>query len=163
MRSDNVQILALAGVLVAAMIIAAISWSLIPDSQPVKADNVSTPAVIANDTINNTDSMQAPANNTSSYDWESRISDNASGSPSAAPDSGPSSVVKWTDHKDGSELTPEGTAVWSQVITSKADLMIGYHRLSWDNVFYDNMYGGGNMMLQISWAFTDGKQRRLPA
>jgi hypothetical protein len=79
-------------------------------------------------------------------------------SQSSVPEGSPSSIVKFTDGKLGSELKADGTAKWNQEIDSTVAVEIGYNRLSWDNVFYDSLYGGGNMKLQISWAFTDGSK-----
>jgi hypothetical protein len=153
MKSDNVQVLALAGIILAAMIIALISWSLIPDSPPAGRGNASSSDGMAN----YTNGTRAAMDNTS-LPGETIPDSNGSAidSKSSVPEGSPSSIVKWTDGKLGSELTSDGTAQWNQLITSMVNAKIAYNRLSWDNVFYDSLYGGGNAKLQVTLAFTDG-------
>lgn len=153
MKSDTTQVIALACMMLAAIALGVIAWSMIPDPRPetgVKAsmpngtvmDNNSIPAVPDATPLPN---VTASGNNGSSTDV-----------PSSIPVGSPSSIVKWTDGKLGSELTSDGTAVWNQEITSTVNARIAYNRLSWDNIFYDNLYGGGNVKLQVTMAFTDG-------
>lgn len=155
MKSDNIQVLALASIMLAAIFIAVISWSLIPDSPPADRGNVSSSDGMAN----STNGTPAAMDNTSSPDVTIPDSNgSAIDSPASIPVGSPSSIVKWTDGKMGSARESDGKAIWSQLITSPATVKIGYNRLSWDNIFYDNMYAGGNVKLQVSFAFTDGSK-----
>lgn len=154
------QVLILAGVMLAAIILGVISWSMIPDSGQGNV-NSDPPQDRADDTANETDTIPTPgASMPSPAASEPSYPDNDPG----YEDTGqlfegmaPSSIVKWNDHKLGSELTTDGSAVWTELIESTISARIGYNRLAWDNVFYNNQMGGGNAKLQVTVAFTDGQ------
>jgi hypothetical protein len=158
MKSDTMQVLILAGVMLAAIILGVISWSMIPDSGKGNVDSASPQD--ETDDVSQTDSQPTPAASTpaptasepSYMDNDPGYEDNGQLFEGLAP----SSIVKWNDHKLGSELTSDGTAVWTELIESTVSARIGYNRLAWDNVFYDNQLGGGNTKLQVTLAFTDG-------
>jgi cytoskeletal protein RodZ len=158
MRSDRIQVLALAGVILVAIIIGVISWGMIPDSQNNNNPNTSndTPT---NATLNNSYDTPDISKETSS---PNETSPGSESTPTDLPDSYtgdvPTSVVKWQDSKAGSELKSDGKAEWTQLPESTVDAKIGYNRLGWDNVFYDNLFGGGDMKVEVSWAFTDGSR-----
>lgn len=157
MRPDRIQLLAMAGVMLAAIVIGVISWSMIPDSldsQPGNANN-STPSMITGN-----DSYVTP-----DIDGTTSFNGTGPGSESSPTDVLPSytgelptSVVKWTDGKAASELKPDGKAAWTQLMESTVSARICYNRLAWDNVFYNNHFASGNIKLQVSWAFTDGSK-----
>jgi hypothetical protein len=139
--------------MLAAIALGVIAWSMIPDAQPRTGVNASTPVGTANDNDSAPAAMDVtPSPNATAHGSNGSAAD----IPSSIPEGSPSSVVKWTDGKLGSELAPDGTAVWNQEITSTVNAKIAYNRLSWDNIFYDNLYGGGNVKLQVTMAFTDG-------
>jgi|AGTN01.3.fsa_nt_gi hypothetical protein len=154
MRSDNIQVLALAIVIVAAAVIALTAWSMIPDNQPSESTATPTPEP----TVNDIGSVPVEIDNSTGID--ATIPDDDYGqeidSQSSAPEGMPSSIVKYTDGKLGSVANSNGTADWNQLIESDVAAKIGYNRMSWDNVFYNNQYGGGNLKLQVTMAFTDG-------
>jgi hypothetical protein len=153
MKSDTTQVIALACMMLAAIALGVIAWSMIPDVQPRIEINASTSNGTATDNSSVPLEMIAtPLPDETAHD----SNDSATDVPSSAPQGSPSSITKWTDGKLGSELSPNGTAVWNQEITSTVNAKIAYNRLSWDNIFYDNMYGGGNVKLQVTMAFTDG-------
>ena len=150
MKSDTIQVIALACIMLAAIAIGVIAWSMIPDSQPGSGISVTASNETAGNDVNAPVAMDAtPTPDGTAHDSMTDV-------PSSIPEGSPSSVVKWTDGKLGSELKPDGTTVWNQEIASTVNVKIAYNRLSWDNIFYDNLYGGGNMKLQVTMAFTDG-------
>ncbi len=157
MKSDTMQVLILAGVMLAAIILGVISWSMIPDSGQGKTDSASPQEGPDSSEI---DSVPTPAASAPSPTAsEPSYLDNEPGyedTQQLYEGYGPSSIVKWTDHKLGSELNANGSAIWTELITSTISARIGYNRLAWDNVFYDNQFGGGNVKLQVTAAFTDG-------
>jgi hypothetical protein len=147
--------------MLAAIALGVIAWSMIPDVQPRVAANASTSNSTTVDNSSIPIAMEAtPLPNETAHNGSDSAarngSDSAADIPSSIPEGSPSSIVKWTDGKLGSELTSDGTAVWNEEITSTVNAKIAYNRLSWDNIFYDNMYGGGNVKLQVTMAFTDG-------
>ncbi len=153
------QVLILAGVMLAAIILGVISWSMIPDSGQGNV-NSDSPQSETEDTVSETDtvptpgaSMPSPTASEPSYpDNDPGYEDNGQLFEGMAP----SSIVKWNDHKLGSELRTDGSAAWTELIESTISARIGYNRLAWDNVFYNNQFGGGNAKLQVTLAFTDG-------
>lgn len=160
MKSDTMQVIALACIMLVAIALGVVAWSMIPDSRQGNVDSTSPNSVTEGTDSSKTDSTPTPAASepAPTTSEPSYIDDEPSYTDTEPLFEGlvPSSIVKWTDHKLGSELSPDGSAVWNELITSTVSARIGYNRLAWDNVFYDNQFGGGNAKLQITWAFTDG-------
>jgi hypothetical protein len=140
--------------LVAAIALGVIAWSMIPDARPSIDANASS----SNGTTMDNDSYPVTMDPTPlPNEIAHGRNDSATDVPSTIPEGSPSSITRWTGDKLESQLNPDGTAAWNQEITSTVNAKIAYNRLSWDNIFYDNLIGGGNVKLQVSFAFTDGR------